>query len=163
MDWPKDSRKDDYYINEEGIYEIVFSSQQPKAKDLRRHCCSVLFPHLHQQLTNKIKEEHQQAIEEKHNEVEALEFTNEKHQQKILRLDKEIDDLITNRHVPHCGCFDNVLCFIKKNSQETHPYYVIRYQYRFLEKYKKCLKLRYPNMEEAGRCGIPSTMEHIQG
>ena len=64
MDWPKDSRKDDYYINEEGIYEIVFSSQQPKAKDLRRHCCSVLFPHLHQQLTNKIKEEHQQAIEE---------------------------------------------------------------------------------------------------
>ena len=24
MDRPKDSRKDDYYINEEGMYEIVF-------------------------------------------------------------------------------------------------------------------------------------------
>ena len=46
MDWPKDSRKDDYYINEEGMYEIVFSSQQPKAKDFRRHCCNVLFPHV---------------------------------------------------------------------------------------------------------------------
>ena len=158
MDWPKDSRKDEYYICEEGMYEIVFSSQQPKAKDFRRHCCSVLFPHLHQQLTNKIKEQHQQAIEEKDNEVEALGFTNEKHQQKMLRLNKEIDDLIANRHVPRRGCFNNVLCFIKKNSQETHPYYVIRCQYRLLEKYKKCLKFRYPNMEEAGRCEDPNAV-----
>ena len=43
MDWPKDSRKDDHYINEEGMYEIVFSSQQPKAKDFRRHCCKCYF------------------------------------------------------------------------------------------------------------------------
>ena len=43
VDWPKDLRKNDYYINEEGMYEIVFSSQQPKAKDFRRHCCNVLF------------------------------------------------------------------------------------------------------------------------
>ena len=48
MDWPKDLRKDDYYANEEGMYEIVFSSQQPKAKDFRRHCCNVLFPHARQ-------------------------------------------------------------------------------------------------------------------
>ena len=46
MDWPKDSRKDVYYINEEGMYEIVFSIQQPKAKDFRRHCCNVLFLHV---------------------------------------------------------------------------------------------------------------------
>ena len=36
----------------------------------------------------------QQAIEEKDNQIKDLEFTNEKHQQKILRLNKEIDDLI---------------------------------------------------------------------
>ena len=65
MDWPKDSRKDDYYINEERVYELLFSSQQPNVKDFRRHCCNVLFPHVHQQLTNKMKGEHQQAIEEK--------------------------------------------------------------------------------------------------
>ena len=66
------------------------------------------------------------AIEEKDNQIKALEFTNEKHQQKILRLNKEIDDLIANRHVPRHGCFDNVLCLIKKNSGEIHLYYVIR-------------------------------------
>ena len=67
MDWPKDLRKDDYYVNEEGMYEIVFSSQQPKAKDFRRHCCNVLFPHAQQQLTSKMNEDYQQAIEEKDN------------------------------------------------------------------------------------------------
>ena len=46
MDLPKDSRKDYYCIIEEGMYEIVFSSQQPKTKDFRRHCCNVLFPHV---------------------------------------------------------------------------------------------------------------------
>ena len=26
--WPTDSRKDEYYINEEGMYELTFTSQQ---------------------------------------------------------------------------------------------------------------------------------------
>ena len=65
VDWPKDLQKYDIYINEEGMYEIVFSSQQPKAKDFRRYCCNVLFPHVRQQLTNKMKEDLQQANEEK--------------------------------------------------------------------------------------------------
>ena len=148
LDWPKDSRKDDCYVNEGGLHEIVFSSQQTKAKDFRRHCCNVLFPHVQQYLANKMKEDHQQAIKEKDNQI----------QQKILRLNEEIDDLIKNKHVARRGYFDNVLCFIKKNSKEAHPYYVIRCQYRQLEKYKKCLKLRYPNMEEVGRCDDPNAI-----
>ena len=84
------------------------------------------------------------AIEEKDNQIQA-------YQQKSLRLNEEIDDLIKNRHVACRGYFDNMLCFIKKNKKETHPYYVIRCQYIRLEKYKKCLKHRYPNMKEAGR------------
>ena len=51
--WPKDSQKYDSYTNEEGIYKLLFSSQQPKAKEFRRHCCNVLFPHVRQQLTKK--------------------------------------------------------------------------------------------------------------
>ena len=47
------------------MYELSFSSQQPKTKDFRRHCCNMLFPHVCQQLTNKMKEDHQQTIEEK--------------------------------------------------------------------------------------------------
>ena len=109
-----------------------------------------MFPHFQQQLTNKIHTKHQQAIEEKHNQIKALELTNEKHQENILRLNEEIDT--------HPGYFDNVLCFIKKINKEAHPYYVIRCQYRQLEKYKKCLKLRYSDMEEAGRCDDSNTI-----
>ena len=39
------------------MYEIVFSSQQPQAKDFKKHCCNVLFP--------QVRQQHQQAIEEK--------------------------------------------------------------------------------------------------
>ena len=72
----------------------------------------------------KIQGEHQQAITGRDNQIQALEFRNEKHH-KILKLNKEIDDLIKNRHVARRGSFDNVLCFIKKNSGKGHPYYVI--------------------------------------
>ena len=41
------------------------------------------------------------------------------HKQKSLRLNEEIDDLIKNRHVARRGYFDNVLCFIKKNSKKA--------------------------------------------
>ena len=65
----KAKKKYDIYVNEEGMFEIVFPSQQPKAKDFRRHWCNVLFPHFLQQLTSKIQEKHQQAIEEKDNQI----------------------------------------------------------------------------------------------
>ena len=46
VDWPKDSQKYNIYTNEEGTYGLLFSSQQPKANDFRRHCWNVLFPHV---------------------------------------------------------------------------------------------------------------------
>ena len=98
-----------------------------------------------------MKEEHQQDIEKKDNQIQVLEFTNEK-QLKILSLSKEIDNLIANRHVVRRGGFDKVLRFIKKSSGEVHPYYIIRCQYRHLEKHKRWLRLCYPNMELADKC-----------
>ena len=53
VDWPKDSQKFDIYIIEEGMYELLFSSQLPKANEFRKHCCTVIFPHVWRQLTNK--------------------------------------------------------------------------------------------------------------
>ena len=35
VNWPKDSQKLHLYINEDGMYELLFSSQQPQAKDFR--------------------------------------------------------------------------------------------------------------------------------
>ena len=44
VNWPKDSQKYDLYINEEGMYELMFSSQQPLAKEFRKYCCNIMFP-----------------------------------------------------------------------------------------------------------------------
>ena len=118
----------DIFINLESAIEIAVRSKKPKAVALVK--C------LTKKGIEKIHEEHQQAITGCDNHTKALESTNEKHQQKILKLNKEIDDLIVNRHVVRCECFDNVLCFIKNNSGEVHPYYVNRCQYKQLEKHK---------------------------
>ena len=79
----------------------------------------------YQERYRKIQEEHQQAITCRDNQIQVLELTNEKHQQKIWRLNEETNGLIGNRHVARRGYFDNVLCFIKKNSKEAYQYYVI--------------------------------------
>ena len=62
LNWPKNSQPDEYYINEEGMYELVFSSRQPLAKKFRKHCCNVMFPHIRKQLVDKMQEDHQKAI-----------------------------------------------------------------------------------------------------
>ena len=46
-----------------------------------------------------MKEDHHQAITSRDNRMQAHEFKNEEHQQKILRFNEEIDDLTANRHV----------------------------------------------------------------
>ena len=101
-------------------------------------------------------------IEDFTNRVQAFQFTNEEqqqaHKQEILRLNKEIKHLIANRHVARRGCIDNVLRFIKKNSGELHPYYLIQCQNRQLEKHKQWLKLRYPNMDVVEKCHDPNAI-----
>ena len=67
-----------------------FGSQQPKAKDFRKHCCNVLFPHVQQQLTNKMKEEHQEAITD--------------HQQQVLRLNEDHQEAIEEKKMQQLHC-----------------------------------------------------------
>ena len=98
VDWPNNLQKYDIYTNEEGMCELLFSSQQPKSKDFRRHCCNVLFPHVRQQLSDKL---HAMEIEDLTGRVQALEFTNEEecqaHQQEILRLNEEYQQAIEDK------------------------------------------------------------------
>ena len=99
VDWPKDSEKYDIYINEEGMYELLFSSQQRKAKDFKRHCFIVLFPHVRQQPSDK---SHAMEIEDLTGRIQALEFTNEAHRQTIEEKDAALamlnDDLKNRDH-----------------------------------------------------------------
>ena len=72
INWPNDSRKDDYYLNEEGMYEVLFGSQQQKAKAFRKYCCNEMFPRIDKQLVDKVQEDHQKAIEERDNRIQAI-------------------------------------------------------------------------------------------
>ena len=51
-----------------------------------------------------------------------------------------------------------VLCFIKKNSREEHPYYVIQCQYSRLENHKQWLKLSYLNSRVVDKCNDPNAV-----
>ena len=72
--WPRYLPRLHLYINEKGMYELLFFSQQPKPKEFRRHCCNVLFHHVRQQLPNKMKEEHQQAITNRENQIQTIQI-----------------------------------------------------------------------------------------
>ena len=136
--WPEDSQKFDIYTNEEGMYELLFSSQQPKAKEFRKHCCNLMFPHVHQQLTNKMEDDHQQAIKEKDvalaqcdNQIRAIQHENvalqaqrDVYQAKLQRCQDQIRDLVNNRHVPRGNDpgKDNIVMIIEKNTTPEEFY-----------------------------------------
>ena len=137
-------------LKEPGLYCFLLRCKKPRAEPFIEWVVETVLPREIRKLAS--------ANEEKDNQIKSLEFTNDKHQQKILRLNKEIDDLIANRHVACRGCFDNALSFIKKNDREVHLYYVIRCQYRPLEKHKRWLKSRYSSMEVTEKCDDPNAI-----
>ena len=65
----------DVFINLDGFMEMVVRSKKPKAV--------LLVKCLAKMGVEKIQEEHQLAITDCHNQIQALEFTNEEHQQEI--------------------------------------------------------------------------------
>ena len=111
VDWPKDSQRYDIYISGEGMYELLFSSQQPKAKGYRKHCCIMLFSHVRQQRANKMEEDHQQAIikMQKEHQAAVINHDNQLHvfqcenvgcQGEIRNARQTVTELIENKHVP---------------------------------------------------------------
>ena len=104
------------------IYLLIWIVRLKLLFALKKSRAVALVKWLTKKGVEKIKEEHQQAITGRDNQIQALEFRNEEHQQEILRLNENIDDLIANRHIVRRGCFENMLCFIKKNSKEGRPY-----------------------------------------
>ena len=123
MNPPREDAQDhDIFISVTGTFYVTINSRKDKGKTLKKHILKDIVPRGFDARIEEIQGQHQQAIEEKDNRIQALEFTNEEHQQKILRLNEEIDDLIKNRHVARRRYFDNVLCFIKKKAKI--PYHI---------------------------------------
>ena len=84
----------DMYISEEEMYELLFSSQQPKAKDFRKRCCNVMFPHTRQQLTEKLVHDlrcgQQQPIEKQYHQITAIQYQNVGLHSEIRAKDQDI-------------------------------------------------------------------------
>ena len=131
LNWPSDSRKDDYYINEEGMHELVFSSQQQKAKAFRKYCCNEMFLHIRQPLTDKLVGKHhrrttqlQQAVEDRDNRIQAIEYENAGLQCEIRAKDQQIEASqnriaeLVERYVDHCRnpSKDNIVIIVRKHT-----------------------------------------------
>ena len=71
VDCPNISQNYYIYMDEEVMYELLFSSQQLKSKDFRRRCCNVLFPHIRQQLTSK---DHRLVITDRNNKIQDIQY-----------------------------------------------------------------------------------------
>ena len=160
----------DAFVDLDGALEIVVRSKKPKAVEIAKW--------LTHKGVEKIIEERQKAIEEKNAQlallnndlaesqdlVRQLEFNNVGLQGENRAKDQEIERrMIENadlreRYVPRIEGIDNVLCFIDKKANERHQFYVIRCQRRVLEKHKKCLKNRYPNMIVLDECDDPNAI-----
>ena len=159
VNWPKDSQKYDLYINEEGMYEVLFGSQQQKAKAFRKYCCNEMFPLIRQQLTEKLAEEHyrrttqlQQAVEQRDTRIQAIEYENVGLQGEItayqaqLQVSQNRITELVERYVDHCRnpSKDNIVIIVRKHTTPENdkyhnfPYYISRIQRR-----KRYVKLRW--------------------
>ena len=127
------------------MYEVLFSSQQPLTRKLRKHCSNVMFPHIRQQLTDKL-------LEDRDNRIQAIEYENvglqgetTAYQAQLQVSQNRITELV-ERHVDHCRntSKDNIVTIVRKpttpenDKYHNFPYYISRFQRR-----KQYVKLRW--------------------
>ena len=102
-----------------------------------------MFPQIREQVTKKMKEDHQQAIRGRGNQIKAIQYENVSLQGEIRNARQTVMDLIENRHVLRRGVYDTVLLVVKKNKPEEngksgqHPYYMIHCKKNSLNLTKK--------------------------
>ena len=144
------------------MYEVLFGSQQQKAKAFRKYYCNEMFPRIRKQLVDKMQEDHQKAIEDRDNRIQAIEYENVGLQGKITAYQAQlqvsqnrIEDLIANRHVPRSGTIDTVLVVVEKNADEdtkehkrakNFDKYMLRCQKKQVDGRLSVLRAKYPNM-----------------
>ena len=79
----------DIFLNLDGSIEMAVRSKKPKAVALVKW--------LTKKGVERIQEEHQQTITVRDNQIQTLESTNKKHQQKILRLNEDHQQAIEEK------------------------------------------------------------------
>ena len=172
VDWTKDSQKCHIYINEEGMYELVFSSQQLKSNDFKKHCCNVLFPYVRKQLTEKMVDDHQQAITDRDNQIQAIQYENValQAQRDVYQTQlQQCEDTITHlraRYEDHARDpgKDNIIIIARKHTISTSykyhdlPYYVCRIQRRKRYEKLRWLNRHFPDHEVIVKIDTPNNI-----
>ena len=134
------------------MYELLFSSQQPKTKGFRRYCCNVMFPQIRQQLTNKMKEEHQQAITDQDNQIQVFKYENVAFQAQRdvqqTQLQKCQDTIIhlKTRYVDHARdpSKDNIIIIVwKRTGPANDKFHDLPYYVAMIQQPKRYVKLRW--------------------
>ena len=90
--------------------------------------------------------------------MQAYEFTNEKHQQKILRLNEEINGLIANKYVARRGCLTTCYVSSKRTAEKFSHTMLFNVSTGSWKKHKRWLRLGYPNMEVVNECDYPNAI-----
>ena len=154
---PSDSRKDDYYINEEGMYELLFKSQQLQAKEFRRHCCNDVFSKIRNQLLyQRIDEKDMQIalldddLTESENLVRELEFNNTELEGEIRAKDQELA-VLRQRHVPLLENEEKnygITIIAKNDESAEYPFISICGQHGYRRQKKRRVLLKNPGSTE---------------
>ena len=172
MKWPVDSQKTDIYINEEGMYELAFTSQQKEAKEFRKYCCNTLFPQIRQKLVDidlessnrrhqLAIEEHQQAIEAKDTALAMLNDDLDESQREYAILEYRYEQLET-RAVPYLEDpkKDNSMVVIQKNNGDEYPYIAICGQQGYVAQKIQNKLIDFPNGQIVVLAETPNAICH---
>ena len=156
---------DTILLKESGLYCFLLRCGKDGAEKFMDWVVETVLPREMRKLSKQLSD-HRVAIKEKEaalallsNDLEnrdarikALEYENVGLQGEIRNGHVTITNLIENRHVPHSGNIDNILCVIQKNQPDEagrkgrHRYYMIRCQKRALSTQINLLRISYPNM-----------------
>ena len=174
--WPADSQKYDLYINEQGMYELVFKSEQNLAKEFRKYCCNTLFPQIRQKLVDidlessnrrhqlaieDMGREHQQVIESKDTALAMLNDDLDESQREYAILEYRYEQLET-RAVPYLEDpkKEKSMVVIQKNNGDEYPYIAICGQQGYVAQKIQNKLIDFPNGQIVVLAETPNAICH---
>ena len=156
---PKEQQnKTDVFLSVYGVMHVIINTRKERGKELKEFILKDIIPRGLNEKIKQLQEDHQLAITDRDNKIQAIQYEIREKDQQIERCENMIQDLI-ERHVPRRGDIDTVLSLIDKQCEnEPHKFYIIRCQYKNLNNHKKWLRKRYPNMIEKGESDDPNAV-----
>ena len=101
---------------------VIVKSKKDKDKALKKHVLKDIVPREFDTRIEEIQEKHRQAITDRDSQIQALEFRNEEHQHIILKLNKEIADLIKTGTYPVVDIFT---CYASSKRIAKRPTHIM--------------------------------------